>query len=342
MISEAFEKTGNIKQLGGIETAVLDNGLGRGVRVAYVNTGSPLRYQVVVDRALDIGEAFFADKSLAWLSHGGVSAPQPTVGRGVQWLDFFGGGLVTTCGLTHIGAPENDDNGERGLHGRVSNLPAELISVEQPDLRNGNMRMSISAVTRQTSVFGPSLELYRTISSHLGRPEIRITDRVVNRGNSAVPHMLLYHCNFGYPLVDEGASIKWDGKMSSRGTPADDAIFASGHDYQICPAPLDDHNGGGEACAFITPDPDENGCCHAGIVNEEADISVQLDFKQEQLPSLTNWQHWGRGEYVTALEPGTNHPIGQTGARQTKELIMLQPDEERYYELTVSAAQVKS
>jgi hypothetical protein len=24
------------------------------------------------------------------------------------------------------------------------------------------------------------------------------------------------------------------------------------------------------------------------------------------MPWLINWQHWGKGEYVTALEPGTN------------------------------------
>ncbi|MFW5996390.1 MAG: aldose 1-epimerase family protein [Lentisphaeria bacterium] len=342
MISDALEKTGNVRQIGGIETAVLDNGPGRGVRVASVNTGTPLWYQVVIDRALDIGEAFYAGKSLAWLSHGGITTPQPGACKGLQWLDFFGGGLLTTCGLTHIGAPEKDESGaERGLHGRISNLPAELVNVEQPDLRSGNPRMSITALVRQTSVFGPCLELHRTISSYLGRSEIKISDKVINCSNTPVPHMLLYHCNFGYPLVNEGAAINWDGKFVTRGTPADDAIFASDHDYTTCSAPLDDHCGGGEACAFITPEQDENGFCHAGISNPQSDLSVVVEFKQEQLPCLTNWQHWGRFEYVTALEPGTNHPIGQNAARSQKKLIMLEPGEERNYDLTLSAGALK-
>ena len=47
------DKVSNHTQLGGIETSVLDNGLGKGTRIAWVNTGSGLRYKVVIDRALD-------------------------------------------------------------------------------------------------------------------------------------------------------------------------------------------------------------------------------------------------------------------------------------------------
>ena len=50
-IKDFAGKISNPAQLGGIETAVLDNGAGRGVRVAWVNTGSPLRFKVVLDRA---------------------------------------------------------------------------------------------------------------------------------------------------------------------------------------------------------------------------------------------------------------------------------------------------
>ena len=36
-------KISNVSQLGGIETSVLDNGLGRGTRIAWINTGSGIR-----------------------------------------------------------------------------------------------------------------------------------------------------------------------------------------------------------------------------------------------------------------------------------------------------------
>jgi hypothetical protein len=64
-------------------------------------------------------------------------------------------------------------------------------------------------------------------------------------------------------------------------------------------------------------------------------LAVFLKFQKKQLPWLTNWQHWGRGEYVTGLEPGTNPPIGQAKARERNELIFLQPGETRSYELQI-------
>lgn len=63
----------NPSPLGGIETSVLDDGPGRGVRIAWVNTGGGLRYKVVIDRGLDIAE--FKGQSLTWHSLTGVPAP---------------------------------------------------------------------------------------------------------------------------------------------------------------------------------------------------------------------------------------------------------------------------
>ena len=53
------DKIGNIQQIGGIETSVLDNGPACGSQIAWVNTGSGLRYKVVIDRCLDIMDAFY-------------------------------------------------------------------------------------------------------------------------------------------------------------------------------------------------------------------------------------------------------------------------------------------
>ena len=61
----------NVLQLGGIETSVLDNGSGRDVRIAWVNTGAGLRYKVVIDRGLDIADAEYMKQSLTWLWRAG-------------------------------------------------------------------------------------------------------------------------------------------------------------------------------------------------------------------------------------------------------------------------------
>lgn len=330
----------NPAQLGGIETAVLDNGPGRGVRVAWVNTGTPLRYKVVLDRALDIAGAFYGAHSLAWLSHGGITAPKDNADRGLEWLRSFGGGLVTTCGLTHVGPPESDEHGKRGIHGRISNLPAMLESVVQPDPAAGQYEMSITGVVQQTCLFGPNLELRRTISSRLGEAGIRIRDTILNRGNTPVPHMLLYHCNLGWPLVDKGAEFFWKGRCRSRGRPMDDELFASGHDYHRCPGVLESHRGVREACGFIDVTPDKEGMCTAGVRNRKLGLALSLRFRKRQLPWLTNWQHWGAGEFVTGLEPGTHPPIGQAAARSQRSLLHIGPGKARKYELTIDVSRV--
>jgi Domain of unknown function (DUF4432) len=61
-------KISNHQQLGGIETSILDNGIGKGTRIAWINTGTGLRYKVLIDRAMDIADAFYNEHSLAWIS----------------------------------------------------------------------------------------------------------------------------------------------------------------------------------------------------------------------------------------------------------------------------------
>ncbi len=325
----------NHAQIGGIETSVLDNGLGLGTRIAWINTGSGLRYKVVIDRGLDIVEAFYNQHSLAWLSHAGITAPRPDANRGLEWLWTFAGGLVTTCGLTHAGGPETDTSGERGLHGRFSNFPAQVESIVQPDLGTGNPEMSITALVKESRVFGPNLELRRTISGTLGEPVIRVHDVVTNVGNSRTPHMLLYHCNYGWPLVDKGTRIIWKGQCVSRGSDMDNAIFSDTHDFCIAQPPLERHRATGEACGFIDVTPDTDGMCTIGLYNEKLALAVATRYKKRQLPALANWQHWGPGEYVTGLEPGTNPPIGQAKAREQKKLLHLDPGQSRTYDLEI-------
>lgn len=328
------DKISNPAQLGGIETSVLDNGAGRGTRIAWINTGTGLRYKVVIDRAMDIADAFYNQHSLAWLSHLGTTSAQPFSDKGIDWIRTFGGGLLVTCGLSHVGGPETDEFGDRGLHGQISNIPAEIESIIQPDPFSGKMEMSITGIIRQSQPLGIQLELRRTIYSTIGSPSIRIHDEVTNRGNTDASHMLLYHCNFGWPLIDEGTEIFWKGDWKPRDVYRN-KIFREGNDFHKCPAPLDDHRGGGEEAAFIDIPADSSGYCHCGIYNEKIGINVALRFKKKQLPWLTNWQHFGKDEYVIGLEPGTNPPIGQAAAREQQTLIQLAPGESRAYDLEV-------
>lgn len=326
-------KISNASQIGGIETAVIDNGPGRGTRIAWINTGSGFRFKVVIDRAMDVVDAFFNEHSIAWLSHAGISSPQPFSDKGADWLRTFSGGLFTTCGLSHAGGPENDEYGQRGLHGLISNNAAEIESVIQPDPVRGKMEMSITGKIKESRIFGPSLELKRTISATLGESNLQLHDEVTNHGNTPAPHMLLYHFNFGWPLADEGAELIWKGKMQPVAGESAKKIFNDNNEYKKCPPPVEDHRAAGEAVAFFDIAENEQGDCICGIYNKPLGIAASLTFKKKELPWLTNWQHWGPGEYVTGIEPGTNPPIGQAAARKKNELVFIQPGETKTYTL---------
>ena len=292
----------NPAQVGGIETSVLDDGAGRGSRIAWVNTGTPLRYRVLIDRGLDIDQAFFGAVSLSFLSYAGPTGPTRALDHGADWLKGFFGGLVCSCGPQHVGAAGTIDGVEYGVHGTHSNTPAELEAVCRPDPAAGIEEMSLTGVVRTARMFGPNVELRRTIGSRLGEAALDVHDEFLNRGNEAARHCWLLHLNFGWPLLEKGSRLVYRGRVTARS----DSVkrFGDPARYKVAPAPLAAHRGGGEDVAFIDPPADADGLCHVGIVNERLELGVEITYPRRQFPRLVNWQHYGPGgEYVVGLEP---------------------------------------
>src|SRR5258707_15872386 len=93
------QRTGDMSQFGGITRSVLDDGAGRGVRVATMRTGTGLEADVLLDRCMDIGRATFRGSALAFRSYVGDTHPGFYDPNGAEWLRTFGGGLLATCGL---------------------------------------------------------------------------------------------------------------------------------------------------------------------------------------------------------------------------------------------------
>ena len=81
----------NAAQLGGIETSVLDNGPGRGVRIVWVNTGGGLRYKVLIDRGLDIADVGVFGESLTLAFADGDHLAMLAYDQGLDWLWSFDG-----------------------------------------------------------------------------------------------------------------------------------------------------------------------------------------------------------------------------------------------------------
>ncbi len=327
-LEQNLDKITNLSQIGGIETAVLDNGKAKGTRVAYFNTGAGLRFKVVLDRAMDIAEASVNAHNLAWISKNGVMPPETCLG--MDWLKRFGGGLLTTCGLSHVGGAEKNNFGEFCLHDDISNTPAQVESIIQPR-RENDYTMSVEGVVLQSTVFGAHLQLRRKISAKLGENKITVEDAVTNLGNEECGHMILYHANLGYPLIDEGTKLNWRGSWKA-GNP-NDPVINDKNDFTLCQSPTDLHSGAKESVAFIDIEADENGICTCSAENKKIGVELKISFSKDVLPWLINWQHWGKGEYVCALEPATNPPIGQRAARESETVKTLLPDETVYYKV---------
>jgi len=327
----------NPSQLGGIETSVLDDGPGRGVRIAWVNTGGGLRYKVVIDRGLDIADAEFLGQSLTWHSLTGITSPSHAYNRGLDWLRGFYGGLLVSCGPINAGAPCVDQGQELSLHGTHSNLRAQVESIVNPDPARNRFEMTITATIRTARVFNPNVELRRTIRSPLGEPVIHIRDEITNRGNETIEHEWLLHINFGYPLLEPGSSVFC---YTGRVMPRQDSVawFTRRRDFRRAPRPLAAHRGGGEVFAYIDAKADRKGNVVCGVVNEKRGWGVRIEYSKRQFPRLGNWQHWGPGgSYVGALEPMTGGVEGRDIDRQRGWLRFLEPHQTRRYEYTITA-----
>lgn len=327
----------NSAQLGGIETSVLDNGPEKGVRIAWVNTGGGLRYKVVIDRGLDIANAEFLGQSLTWLSLTGTNAPSHAYHRGLEWLRNFYGGLVVSCGPLNTGGPFEESGQAYGLHGTHSNTPAIIESIINPDLTTGRDEMSITGIVRTARVFGPDIELRRTISSTLGENAIRIHDRFTNLGNEPAAHAWLLHINFGYPLLEpEESTYCYAGKLTPRSDSAE--WFTKRKNFRAAPPPLQAHRGGGEVFSYIDPKTGGDGEVVCGLVNRKRGLGVKIEFNRADFARLGNWQHWGPGgSYTGALEPMTAGVEGRPVDRQRGWYRELQPGEVVEHRCTITA-----
>ena len=322
-------------QAGGIEAYTIDEGPARGVRALCVNTGGGLRYRVLVDRGLDIDQAFHHQNSLTFLSHKGVTAPTRGLDRGLDWLKGFPVGLLTSCGPFNTGGPAKDAGEELGLHGPHSNSGATIESVIQPRPHEGRLEMSITGSVKYGAFYGPCVELRRTLTSTLGGNVISIADEFYNAGNQDVPHAWLLHINLGYPLIDAGAEFCYE---ASKVDPIDSEPsrkhFRAAVNFKRIPGPLEAHRGSDSVVAYLYPKP-KNGIATVGVINRKLGIGVAIHYNPKQFPRCGNWQHFGPREYVTALEPMNGGVEGRDKDRANGWLDTLKPNARKTYQYQI-------
>jgi hypothetical protein len=288
-----------------------------------VNTGGGLHFTVLPGRGMDIAGAYYRGRALAFLSPTGITSPAYYDEPGLSWLRSFFAGLLTTCGITSAGAPSVDRGREFGLHGRVANAAAEDVSIEQ-EWEGEEYLLTVSGKIREAQAMGENLVLKRTLRTRLGARGFDLEDRIENRGFEEQPLMMLYHINFGFPLLGPNARVV--GPIRETVARDEEARKDRGvEEALIFPEPVE---GFEEKVFFHTLAADREGNTFIALVNRDvgdgSPLGAVLRFNTKELPALTEWKMPRRGFYVVGLEPGTVTPTGRGPLREAGKLPMLE------------------
>ncbi len=327
---ELLERVGDLAQVAGIEPFTYRDGAREGVRAVRVRTGRGLTFTVLPGRGMDISHAAYEDMPLAWIAPTGEAHAHAFEPQERGWLRTFSGGLLTTCGLSNAGTHNEDDGGEAlGLHGRIAHAPAEEEGAwTQWD--GDEAEMVVSGTLREARVFGENLRLTRRITAPLGGATLRIEDRVENRGFRESPLMLLYHLNFGWPLVSEDTELI----LGAHRTEARDAAAERGRDrWNRFEAPQPGYE---EQVFFHDVVPDAGGTAAALLLNRASGLGVRIAYDRAALPHLIQWKMMGQGDYVCGIEPANCRVMGRAGERAAGRLQFIAPGEVRHFGVTLS------
>lgn len=336
---EIVERSGALSQFGGVRLMTLGDGVERGIRMLEFRTGTGLRFTALVDRALDIADCEYKGQAIGWHSPSGFRHPglhEYEGEAGLSWARSFSG-LLVTCGLDHtmfMNEVPADNYGyparktiSHSLHGRIGTIPARLSGYGEA-WAGDNCVLWAEAIVQQSTVFGEDLHLIRRIEADVGGNAIRLSDRVVNHGFRRTPHMLFYHVNIGHPVLDVGSRYV---------APIKDVVWAShaGANYRAqetgyAKSPLPQAKFVEQVWEHdMAADQDDQ--VPVALINDRIGLGFEVTTQKSQLPCAFQWQNFQAGNYVMGLEPSSHHVTGNLAARERGEMIWLEHDESRSY-----------
>jgi hypothetical protein len=336
---ELAAHAGQSAQFFGVRLMTLENGLERGVRMLEFRTGTGLRFTVMVDRGMDLGECEHKGRAMGWVSPTGFRNANLTdteAEGGLGWLRSFSG-LLSTCGLDHIlgmmeeGADHYNypfrSKVSHNLHGRVAVIPAHLSAYGE--IWDGDeCTLYCEGTVVQATVFGENLHMIRRIEAKVGSNEILLRDRVVNQAFYKTPHMMLYHIDLGHPLLSDKTRYV---------APVRDVVWAAhaGPNYKKQGVPF--HRFSGPRDSYreqvwqFEMGADAEGRVPVAVMNDALGYGLLIETNKKELPCMLQWQNFQSGMYTVGIEPVTNHVLGKAYAKEKGELMMLEHGEERHY-----------
>lgn len=315
-------------QLVSVDRLVRDEGPGRGAPVLLVRNPGGLSFEVLVDRALDLGWADAPGLPLAWRSVRGPVASSHHEPHGSGWTRTFGGGLLTTCGLAATGMPSDVGDVHHGLHGRVGHIPAENVRWGLV-LDDGELSVEVTGEVVEAALGQPSLRLRRRILASTVRCALRVEDTVTNIGYSVAGHMFRHHLNLGYPLVQPGTVVTATAEPVGERDRLDGAartlpwVLEGGRDA-VEP----------ETVVYCKPSP---GPTATVTVAAPDGAWCEVEQDTETWPLLLLWRDGSPGVNVLGVEPSTSRDGGRAQAERDGEVVRLDPGESRPYVTAVRA-----
>jgi hypothetical protein len=316
-----------------VEKYRIYGGLSNGVDVIMVDNGN-LSFFVVPTRGMGIWKGICQGLRLGWLSPVKYLVNPSYINleeqNGLGWLRGFNEWIVR-CGLSNIGAPGIDsvkDNMGRDvevmltLHGKIANIPASFVKVsiglEPP------FEIRVEGTVYESSMFGSNLKLETLISTVPGSNSLKILDVIKNLRGVPDEMQILYHCNYGRPILEEGAQLIAPIK---RVAPRDKVAMENIESFSIFGPP---EEGFIERVYFMELMGDHNGCSEALITNKSMNVAVSHRFSIKELPCFTLWKNTATEEdgYVAGLEPGTSFPNTRRFERERGRVVKLKPGEE--------------
>ncbi len=319
-----------------VKKITLHGGRQAGVEVVEVNNGR-LSFEVLLTRGMSVLKVEAGDVRLGWDSPvKEVVHPQfinLESRGGLGWLEGFNEWMVR-CGLEWAGHPGHDtfrnhvgDEVEMDLtlHGKIGNIPtseAEVLIVGGPV-----PRLHVRGLVEERLFHGPKFSLRTDISTELGSSSFRFDDTITNEGAHDQEFQIIYHANFGTPLLGAGARF-FGAVQQVKSFNAHAAKSADRYGEFAGPQP-----GFVEQVYCLHPLADADGRTEMMLQNPKGDRAVSMVFPVAQLPWVTLWKNLGAAEegYVTGIEPGTGFPSTRRLERAAGRVPRLAPKETRRF-----------
>ena len=319
-----------------VQKYTLRGGKQEGVDVIVVNNGR-LSFVVIPTRGMSVAKVEMGDIRLGWDSpvkeivHPQFINLQSRGGLG--WLEGFNEWMVR-CGLEWAGHPGKDkfinntgDEAEMDLtlHGKVGNIPASEVEVVID--RSAPYRIRVRGRVDERMFYGPKLELWTEISTEPGSNTFRIEDEVKNYGAYDQEFQIIYHSNYGPPLLEAGSRFV----VAAREVRPFNAHAAKNlNQFAEYVAPT---KGFIEQVYGIIPFTDAQNRTTVMLSNAAGDKGVTMSYRIDQLPFFTQWKNTTAVEegYLTGLEPGTGFPANRSIERKAGRVPMLKSNETRKF-----------